>query len=64
MDALDLFLKQVNYKFPKGHCDINDAQDVALLQFLLEQHGVSEIEGPGTRLSCVSYCDTRMANVK
>ena len=40
MDALDLFLKQVNYKFPKGHCDINDAQDVALLQFLLEQHGV------------------------
>ena len=29
-----------------------------------KQHGVSEIEGPGTRLSCVSYCDTRMANVK
>jgi hypothetical protein len=44
MDALDLFLKQVNYKFPKGHCDINDAQDVALLQFLLEQHGVPMYE--------------------
>jgi hypothetical protein len=29
-----------------------------------KQHGVSELEGPGTRLSCVSYCDTRMANVK
>jgi hypothetical protein len=44
MDALDLFLKQVNYKFPKGHCDVNDAQDVALLQFLLEQHGVPMYE--------------------
>jgi len=40
MDALDLFLKKVGYKFPKGYCDINDAQDVALLQVLLEQHGV------------------------
>jgi hypothetical protein len=37
MDALDLFLKQVNYKFPKGHCDINDAQDILLLEKLVKE---------------------------
>lgn len=26
-----------------------------------KQHGVSQIYGSGTRISCVSYCDTRMA---
>ena len=36
MDALDLFFKKVGYKFPKGFCDINDAQDVLLLEKLIK----------------------------
>lgn len=44
MDEINLFLKKVGYKFPKGYCDINDKQDILLLQSLLEQHGVPMYE--------------------
>jgi hypothetical protein len=44
MDEINLFLKKVGYKFPKGFCDINDKQDISLLQSLLEQHGVPMYE--------------------
>ena len=40
MDILDKFLKKVSYKFPKGYPDINDAQDMFMLETLLEKLGV------------------------
>lgn len=40
MDILDKFLKKVSYKFPKGYPDINDAQDMLMLETLLEKLGV------------------------
>ena len=36
MDAIDLFLNEVGYKFPKGFCDTNDAQDILLLEKLIK----------------------------
>jgi len=40
MDVLDKFLRKVSYKFPKGYPDINDAQDMLMLEGLLENLGV------------------------
>ena len=40
MNVFDKFLNRVAYKFPKGHPDMNNAQDVSLLESL-----VSEILG-------------------
>jgi hypothetical protein len=36
MKELDLFFKRFGYKFPKGFCDINDAQDILLLEKLIK----------------------------
>ena len=41
MDVLDKFLRKVSYKFPKGYPDINDAQDMLMLEGLLEKLGIS-----------------------
>lgn len=40
MDSIDLFLKKVSYKFPKGYPNMNDKQDVLLLESLLNEFGV------------------------
>ena len=40
MDVLDKFFKKFSYKFPKGYPDINDAQDMLMLETLLEKLGV------------------------
>jgi hypothetical protein len=40
MDILDKFLRKISYKFPKGYPDINDAQDMLMLETLLEKLGV------------------------
>ena len=40
MDILDKFFKKFSYKFPKGYPDINDAQDMLMLETLLEKLGV------------------------
>ena len=37
MDPIDKFLKLYSYKFPKGHVDINDPQDVLLLENILQE---------------------------
>ena len=37
MDPIDKFLKLYSYKFPKGHIDINDPQDVLLLENILQE---------------------------
>ena len=37
MDPIDKFLKLYSYKFPKGHIDINDPQDVLLLENILKK---------------------------
>jgi hypothetical protein len=37
MDPIDKFLKLYSYKFPKGHIDINDPQDVLLLENILQK---------------------------
>ena len=44
MDVLDKFFKKFSYKFPKGYPDINDAQDVLLLETLLDQLIIFEVE--------------------
>ena len=44
MDVLDKFFKKFSYKFPKGYPDINDAQDILLLETLLDQLIIFEIE--------------------
>jgi len=44
MDALDLFFKKFSYKFDKGYPDMGNEHDIALLQSLLEQHGVPMYE--------------------
>ena len=41
MDVLGKFLRKVSYKFPKGYPDINDAQDMLMLEGLLEKLGIS-----------------------
>jgi len=35
MDVLDKFFKKFSYKFPKGYPDINDAQDMLMLENIL-----------------------------
>ena len=42
MDPIDKFLKLYSYKFPKGHIDINDPQDVLLLENLLKEEDKNE----------------------
>ena len=37
MDPIDKFLKLYSYKFPKGHININDPQDVLLLENILKE---------------------------
>lgn len=37
MDIFEKFLRQISYKFPKGYPDINDAQDILLLESILNQ---------------------------
>ena len=44
MDIFDKFFKKFSYKFPKGYPDINDAQDVLLLETLLNQLILFEFE--------------------
>lgn len=38
MDVIEKFLKRVSYKFPKGYPDINDKQDQALLEEILQSY--------------------------
>ena len=40
MDILDKFFKKFSYKFPKGYPDINDAQDMLMLEGILEEIGI------------------------
>ena len=40
-DALDKFLRLYSYKFPKGHIDINNPQDVLLLENILNKLNIS-----------------------
>jgi len=53
MDVLDKFLRKVSYKFPKGYPDINDAQDMLMLEGLLEEIGINldEVKKPYEFLS-------------
>jgi len=53
MDVLDKFLRKVSYKFPKGYPDINDAQDMLMLEGLLENLGINlnEVKKPYEFLS-------------
>ena len=41
MDVLGKFLRKVSYKFPKGYPDTYDAQDMLMLEGLLEKLGIS-----------------------
>jgi hypothetical protein len=41
MDALDLFFKKYNYKFPKGYPDMSNPSDVKLLNEILASLGVT-----------------------
>jgi len=47
MDILSKFLNKVAYKFPKGYPDMNNAQDVLLLETLLDQLILFEVEDKG-----------------
>lgn len=40
MDILDVFLRKVSYKFPKGYPDINDEQDMLMLEGMLDKIGI------------------------
>jgi hypothetical protein len=40
MDVFDKFFKQFAWKFPKGYPDMNDAQDVFLLESLIQGLGI------------------------
>ena len=40
MDVLDKFLNHISYKFPKGYPDMNDANDVVLLEGILNEMGI------------------------
>lgn len=53
MDILEQFLRNISYKFPKGYPDINDAQDMLMLEGLLENLGInlSEVKKPYEFLS-------------
>ena len=48
MDILEQFLRNISYKFPKGYPDINDAQDMLMLEGLLENLGINlgEVKKP------------------
>ena len=41
MDVLDKFLNHISYKFPKGYPDMNDANDVVLLEGILNEMGIN-----------------------
>lgn len=41
MDAIDKFLKQYSYKFPKGYPDMKNEQDILLMESLLENLGIN-----------------------
>lgn len=41
MDVLDKFLNHISYKFPKGYPDMNDANDKALLENILDEMGIN-----------------------
>lgn len=43
MDILDLFLKQVNYKFPKGYPDMGNPEDILLLKKLVEEYTKEDV---------------------
>ena len=53
MDILEQFLRNISYKFPKGYPDINDAQDMIMLEGLLENLGINlgEVKKPYEFLS-------------
>lgn len=40
MTVVDKFLKNISYKFPKGYPDMNDANDIALLENILNRMGI------------------------
>ena len=46
MDPIDKFLKLYSYKFPKGHIDINDPQDVLLMENILKEEFNILLENP------------------
>ena len=46
MDPIDKFLKLYSYKFPKGHIDINDSQDVLLMENILKEEFNILLENP------------------
>ncbi len=41
MDILEQFLRNISYKFPKGYPDINNAQDMLMLETLLEKLNIN-----------------------
>ncbi len=41
MDVLDKFLNHISYKFPKGYPDMNDANDISLLENILDEMGIN-----------------------
>jgi len=56
--------KGAYFILPQHRCAISIGDGDVFVGDSRKQHGISEIEGPGMRISCVSYCDTRMASVK